>query len=112
MHIYVKDNIYQISFIGPPNIKTSFETNIKNRSVKLIGVVITFYNSPGILETFWTKNDEKIQTEEGDGKLSEMNTDNLSLTIRNVSPDDAGNYQLTATNAVGSTKSEVIVLGI
>lgn len=72
-----------------------------------------FYDdSPGILETFWTKNEKKIEPEKSGGKLSETSNDTPSLTIRNVSPDDAGEYRLTATNAVGSSTSDVIVLGI
>lgn len=101
------------SYTGPPNITTSFETNIKKRSVKLTGNVYFFYDSPGIVETFWTKDNKKINTEEIGGKLSEIsNTDNLSLVITNVSPDDAGEYKLTAINAVGSSSSDAIVLGI
>lgn len=68
-------------------------------------------DSPGILQTFWTKNDKSINTRESKGKLSETRTDNLSLTITNVGPDDAGEYKLTAINAVGSTKSDAIFLG-
>lgn len=77
-----------------------------------MGHVYFFDNSPGILKIVWTKNGEKINTEESDGKLSETRTDKPSLTIRNVSPDDAGEYQLTAMNAVGLTTSLDIVLGI
>lgn len=112
MHIYAKNNIYQILYIGPPNITTSFVTNIENKSVKLMGEVYFLENSPGILKTFWTKNGKKINIKESAGKLSELITDNPSLTITNVGPDDAGEYKLTAVNAVGSTTSEVIVLGI
>lgn len=68
-------------------------------------------DSPGILQTFWTKNDKSMNTRESKGKLSETRTDNLSLTITNVGPDDAGEYKLTAINAVGSTKSDAIFLG-
>lgn len=96
-------------YVGPPNITTSLETNIKNRSVKLIGNVFIYDDSPGILEIFWTRNDERVKYEESDGKLF---IDSPTLTIKNVSPDDAGEYQLTATNAVGSSSSDVIVLGI
>lgn len=99
-------------FIDPPNIITTFESNIKNQSVILIGNVYFLDNSPDVLETFWTKNNERLNTEESGGKLSEMRIDNPSLTIRNVSPDDAGEYRLTAINAIGSTTSDVIVLGI
>lgn len=101
-----------LTHIGPPNITTSFVTDIKNRSVKLMGEVYFYDYSPGILKTFWTKNGEKIDIEESNGKLSETRTDNPSLTITNVGPDDAGEYKVTAINAVGTTTSEVIVLGI
>lgn len=77
-----------------------------------MGEVYFFDHSPGILKTFWTKNGEKIDIEESNGKLSETRFDNPSLTITNVGPDDAGEYKVTAINAVGSTTSEVIVLGI
>lgn len=91
---------------------TSFETNIKDRLVKLIGNIYVYDDSPGILETYWTKNEKKINPEKSGGKLSEICNENPSLTIRNVSPDDAGDYRLTATNAVGSSTSDAIVLGI
>lgn len=93
---------------------TNLETNIENRSVKLIGRMYFYDDSPDILETltFWTKNEKKIVPEKGGGKLlSEIINDTPSLTIRNVSPDDAGEYRLTATNNVGSSTSDVIVLG-
>lgn len=78
----------------------------------MIGSMYFYDDSPGILETFWTKNEKKIDPEKSGGKLSEISNDTPSLTIRNVSPDDAGEYRLTATNAVGSSTSDVIVLGI
>lgn len=46
------------------------------------------------------------------GKYSEVSINNPSLTIFDVNQHDAGSYQLTATNAVGSTQSNAIVLGI
>lgn len=64
-----------------------------------------------LLKPIGKKNDEKINLEESSGKLLEMSSDISSLTIRNVSPGDAGKYQLTAINAVGSSTSDVIVLG-
>lgn len=103
---------HHLSILGLPYIKIIPETNIKNRSIKLIGNVIIYDDSPGIQDFFWTRNDEPIKFEETDGRLSETRTDNPSLTITNVSPDDAGEYQLTAMNAVGSCTSEAIVLGI
>lgn len=112
LNIYSNDNIYIISYTGSPNITTSVDTNIKNRSVKLIGSLYFFDDSPGILDTFWTKYDEKINTQESGEKLSEISNDYPSLTITNVGPDDAGEYHLTAINAVGSSTSEAIVLGI
>lgn len=68
--------------------------------------------SPDIQEVFWTKNGEKIDTQGSGGRLSEVTIDDPSLTIRHVSNEDAGDYQFTAVNAVGSTTSDVIVLGI
>lgn len=68
--------------------------------------------SPGILEVFWTKNRGKIDIRGSGGRLSDVTIDNPSLIIRDVTAEDAGNFQLTAVNAVGSTTSDVIVLGI
>lgn len=62
--------------------------------------------------SFWTRNDKEIDFEKSGGRLSETRTENPSLTITNVGPDDAGEYRLTAINAVGSCTSEAIVLGI
>lgn len=106
-------NIKNSSYIciGPPNITTSLETNVKNRSVKLMGNVVIYDNSPPILETFWTRNGKKIPFDTG-GNLLELNIDNPSLTIENVSPYDAGKYRLTAINAAGSSTSDAIALGI
>lgn len=55
--------------------------------------------------------EHKIDTSEGENKYSKVSTKEPSLTIFNVNEHDAGPYQLTATNAVGKTKSHVIVLG-
>lgn len=85
---------------GRPNITTSEHTNIKERSIKLVGNVFVYDDSPDIIEVFWTKNEKKIER-----------AHNPTLTIRDVSDKDAGRYQLTATNAVGSTTSDAIVLG-
>lgn len=79
-----------------------------------MGNVVIYDNSPAIVKTFWTRNGEEIRfdTDKNGGELFEANTDNPSLTIRNVSSEDAGEYQLTAINAVGSSTSDVIALGI
>lgn len=95
--------------IGLPNIMTSEETVIRNKSVKLVGDVFVYDGSPDILEVFWTKNEEKIDTQ---GRLSTVTVDDPSLTIRDVSHIDAGEYKLIARNAVGTTSSDIIVLGI
>lgn len=94
-----------------PNISTIQETNIKNRFVKLIGNIFLDDDSPGLLEVFWTKNGKKIDIKGSGGRLSEVTIDDPSLIIREVCHHDAGPYQLTATNAVGPTKSDEIVLG-
>lgn len=74
--------------------------------------MIIFDDSPGIHNFFWTKNEKPIDFEKADGKLSETRTGSPILTITNVGPDNAGEYQLTAINAVGSYTSEAINLGI
>lgn len=107
----VSNSVYLNVTGSRPNITTNLETNIKSRSVKLIGNIYFYDDSPGIIETYWKKNDEKINLEESSGKLLKMSSDISSLTIRNVNPGDAGKYQLTAINAVGSSTSDVIVLG-
>lgn len=99
-------------FLGLPNMKINFETDVKNRSLNLIGNVIIYDDSPELQYFFWSKNNKEIDFEESGGKLSEMRTGNPSLTIKNVDPDDAGEYHLTAINAVGLNTSETIVLGI
>lgn len=71
-----------------------------------------YEGSPDILEVFWTRNSKRIDTQGSGGKFLEVTIENPSLTIRNVNSYDAGHYQLTATNAVGSTSSNIIVLGI
>lgn len=74
--------------------------------------MIIYDDSLGVKNHFWTRNQKTIDFEECNGRLSETRTDNPSLTITNVGPDDAGEYRLTAINDVGSCTSEAIVLGI
>lgn len=105
-------NTVHLNITGsPPNITTSLETNIKSRYVKLIGTVSLYDGSPDILEVFWTKNGKKINPQKTCGKLSGATINDPSLIIREVCRDDAGCYQLTAMNAVGSTRSDKIILG-
>uniref|UniRef100_K1PUA3 Uncharacterized protein n=1 Tax=Magallana gigas TaxID=29159 RepID=K1PUA3_MAGGI len=60
----------------------SEETVIRNKSVKLVGNVFVYDGSPDILEVFWTKNGEKIDTQGSGGRLSTVTVDDPSLTIR------------------------------
>lgn len=69
-------------------------------------------NLPEIQKAVWTKNGEILDTQGSGGKFSEVSVDDPSLTIFDVNEYDAGSYQLTATNTVGSTKSEYIILGM
>lgn len=110
IQVYIKSFIY---FIGPPNITVDLDTNYLTRAVKLTGNVFVYHGSPGIQRCYWTKNDKEIHgdTEESGRILLEGNFDKPSLTIKNVSPDDAGEYRLTARNDVGSRTSNVNVLG-
>lgn len=64
---------------------------------------------PAIKTIYWTKNGKQLEMEDGGEKYSEVNTRNPSLTIHNVNQHDAGTYQLTATNAVGTTSSEIVL---
>lgn len=64
-----------------------------------------------ILDVFWSVDENKIDTIEGGNKYSKVSIEEPSLTIFKVNEHDAGSYELTATNAVGQTKSHVIVLG-
>lgn len=100
------------NFIGPPSITTSHRTIIQKKSIELIGNVFVLGNLPQVKTVFWTKNGERLVTEEGGVRYSDVSVENPSLTIFEVNGYDAGSYQLTATNDVGSTASEFIMLGI
>lgn len=111
--ITIKYNaILSFMLLGLPNIMASEETVIRNKSVKLVGNVFVYDGSPDILEVFWTKNGEKIDTQGSGGRLSTVTVDDPSLTIRDVSHIDAGKYKLIARNAVGTTSSDIITIGI
>lgn len=111
--ITIKYNaILSFMLLGLPNIMASEETVIRNKSVKLVGNVFVYDGSPDILEVLWTKNGEKIDTQGSGGRLSTVTVDDPSLTIRDVSHIDAGEYKLIARNAVGTTSSDIITIGI
>lgn len=97
---------------NPPNVSISHRTCIQNKSVELNCNVFMYGNLPAIQKAFWTKNGEILETQGSGGRYSEASVDNPSLTIFDVNEYDAGCYQLTATNAVGSTTSEYIILGV
>lgn len=101
-----------IHILGLPNITVSHVTDFMNRSIKLNGAVFVSDDSPGIQEVFWSKNGEKIDIQGSGGRLSGVTIDDPSLTIRNVSQEDAGKYQLTAINAVGPNDSAIISIGM
>lgn len=83
----------------------------KDRSVRLNCDVLLYDKSPALQDVYWTKKEQKVDIQGSGGKYSGVSTDDPSLTISNVNKHDAGNYQLTAINSVGPTKSDVIVLG-
>lgn len=97
---------------GLPNITISHKTCVSNRSITLSGDVFLYESFPAVQNVFWTKDGKKLDTEEIGGKYTEVRADDLSLTILEVNKHDDGSYQLTATNAVGSTSSDIIILGI
>lgn len=75
-------------------------------------MVFLYEEHPEIQTLFWSKNGQKLDSRGIGGKYSEVSINNPSLTIFDVNHHDAGSYQLTATNAVGSTQSDAIVLCI
>lgn len=92
----------------PPTISTLFHTNcIETRSVELIGNVSVIDQYPIVHTLFWTKNGKKIDPQTRGRKYSKVSVKSPSLTIHNVNHEDAGSYQLIATNAVGSNKSDI-----
>lgn len=98
--------------VGLPNIMISHGTCVSNRSVTLIGNVFLYGSLPAVKNVFWTKNGQELDTNGSGGRYSEVTVDNPSLTIFDVNQYDAGSYQLTATNALGSTTSDTVILGI
>lgn len=79
--------------------------------MRLIGKVFVNNRSPKIQNINWTKDGQDIDSEEEEeAKYSKQYTqNNPSLTINNVNHNDAGSYQLTATNAVGSSFSQIVL---
>lgn len=100
------------SIVDPPNITISHGTCVSKNSITLIGDVFVYGNLPAVQNVFWTKNGEELDTKGSGGRYSEVTVDNPSLKIFEVNEYDAGSYQLTATNDVGSTTSDFLILGI
>lgn len=86
---------------------TNHQTCLKKNFLKLIGEVFPYEPET----VFWSKNGEEIDTSKCGGKYSEVSVKDPSLTIFTVNEHDAGSYYFTASNAVGSTQSEIIVVG-
>lgn len=86
-------------------------SNIEEQSETLCGNVFLFPDSPPIQDAYWTKDGKKIDIEGSGGRIS-FDFRNKKLIIKEVGEEDTGNYKLTATNSIGSTTSDAIVLGI
>lgn len=98
--------------VGAPNITVSHDVCFQNNSVKLIGKVYLLSGKlPAIQDVFWTKDGKNVDIQGSGGKYCKVGVDDPSLIIYNVNHRDIGTYQLTATNAVGSMNSDVVVLG-
>lgn len=93
----------------PPFVSTHHKSYKKTCSVRLIGKVSVTDRYPLVHTVYWTKNGEKIDTITGGRKFSKVTIKNPTLTIHNVNHQDAGSYQLTAINAVGSNKSDIVL---
>ncbi|XP_062609206.1 uncharacterized protein LOC134270956 isoform X2 [Saccostrea cucullata] len=96
----------------PPNISNGHETNIKSRIVILTCQVFLYKQSPLLSEIAWKKDGSVIDIFGSGGKYTGGTLDEPSLTITNVNQSDAGNYQCKASNAVGSTIGNKIILGV
>ncbi|XP_062568433.1 titin-like, partial [Saccostrea cucullata] len=96
----------------PPNISNGHETNIKSRIVILTCQVFLYKQSPLLSEIVWKKNGSVIDIFGSGGKYTGGTLDEPSLTITNVDQSDAGTYQCKASNAVGSTIGNKIILGV
>lgn len=109
--IYICNYHYRQSyFITEPPTVSTFHTNcVETRSVKLIGNVFVIDQYPKVHAVYWTKNGKKIDPHTRGGKYSNVSVKSPSLTIHNVNYEDAGSYQLIATNAVGSNKSDIVL---
>jgi hypothetical protein len=79
--------------------------------VTLTGEVFLYENSPPIENILWLKDNDVLDIAGSGGKLAGGNIDNPSLVINDVNEYDAGSYQCKASNAVGSTSGNVLVLG-
>lgn len=111
-HVYIIYNTLASVVVGRPNVNVSHRTAIHNHSVDLIGNVFMYEKHPAVHKVCWTKDGQKIDSLGCGGKYSKASIDDPSLTIFDVNSNDAGSYQLIATNAIGSTESDFIVLGI
>ncbi|XP_062598996.1 uncharacterized protein LOC134260459 [Saccostrea cucullata] len=58
------------------------------------------------------KNNELIDTASSGGKYTGGTIRDATLVINNVNEHDAGSYQCKASNALGTTLGDIIVLGI
>lgn len=107
--IYICNNHYRKSYFitEPPTVSTFHTKCIETRSVELIGNVSVIDKYPKVESVYWTKNGKKIDPQTRGGKYSKVSVKSPSLTIHNVNYEDAGSYELTATNAVGSNKSDI-----
>lgn len=97
--------------VGAPHVSTGHEIKdiVKPWSLRLIGKVFVYDQSPTIDTFYWTKDGKKIKNLEGGDKYSEGSTEDPSLFIQNVNPHDVGTYRLTAINAVGSNESNIVL---
>lgn len=84
---------------------------LQGHAVKLRCDVFLYDESPALTDVYWTRGGIKLDIATQGGKYLGVNLTDPSLTINNVNYNDAGNYQLVAINAVGETRSEVIILG-
>lgn len=73
--------------------------------------IFLYENSPQLQKILWMKDGTDIDIDGSGGKYSGGSINDPSLAISDVNELDKGSYQCKASNAVGSTLGDVIVLG-
>ncbi|XP_061170572.1 uncharacterized protein LOC133179911 [Saccostrea echinata] len=99
-----------LNIVGtPPNVIMNHDTDFLEQSVTFICKVLCDSSHP-LTGLVWTKGNHEIDILSSEGKYTGGEIGNPSLKITNVNASDAGIYQCSASNYVGTTQSEQVTL--